>query len=107
MVNLANLGETRCAVRVSEFESIQTALSLAKKISWVWLDCFTRFPISLTEYEQLKNSGFKLCLVSPELQGRNPELEIPLFAELIEKNNMKVDAVCTKKMEIWEACIAL
>lgn len=107
LVNLANLGETRCAVRVSEFESIQTALSLAKKISWVWLDCFTRFPISLTEYEQLKNSGFKLCLVSPELQGRNPELEIPLFAELIEKNNMKDDAVCTKKMEIWEACIAL
>ena len=33
------------AVRISEFESIETALTLAGKVDWVWVDCFTHFPL--------------------------------------------------------------
>ena len=39
LVKWAKAGERRCAVRVSEFESIESALTLAGKVDWVWLDC--------------------------------------------------------------------
>ena len=58
LVKTANSGESRCAVRVSEFESVETALSLAGKIDWVWLDCFTKFPIGIAQYKALKNADF-------------------------------------------------
>ena len=34
LIKTANAGERRCAVRVSEFESVDTALSLAGRIDW-------------------------------------------------------------------------
>jgi hypothetical protein len=101
LVKTAYSGESRCAVRVSEFESIETALSLAGKIDWVWLDCFTKFPIGITEYSSLKTAGFKFCLVSPELQGRDPDVEIPEMANLLRDNEMAMDAVCTKRPDLW------
>lgn len=101
LVKTANSGETRCAVRVSEFESVDTALSLAGKIDWVWIDCFTKFPIGLAEYKVLKEAGFKLCLVSPELQGRNAESQIAEMARLLTRERMSMDAVCTKRPELW------
>ena len=45
LVKWSKLGEHRCAVRVSEFESVETALALARKVDWVWVDCFTHFPV--------------------------------------------------------------
>ncbi len=102
LVKCARSGESRCAVRVSEYESVETALSLSGLITWVWLDCFTKFPIEATEYKALKNAGFKFCLVSPELQGRNPEIEIVEMADFIKNRLMKIDAVCTKRPDLWE-----
>jgi hypothetical protein len=46
--------------------------------------------------------GFKLCLVSPELQGRNAEIEIPALVSLLSERNIKSDAVCTKRPDLWE-----
>ena len=69
LLKTALTGETRCAVRVSEYESIETALNLAGMIRWVWVDVFTSFPLDKVSYKRLKDAGFKLCLVSPELQG--------------------------------------
>ena len=60
LLKTARSGEKRCAVRVSEFECIETALSLAGVIDWVWVDCFNRFPLSKIDFEKLKNAGFKL-----------------------------------------------
>jgi len=37
LIKWSKLGERHCAVRVSEFESIETALTLAGKIDWVWI----------------------------------------------------------------------
>ena len=105
LVKWSNAGEHRCAVRVSEFETIESALTLAGKVDWVWVDCFTHFPLQYNDAQRLKNAGFKLCLVSPELQGRDAEKEIPEMAGLLNERNIKVDSVCTKRPELWENSI--
>ena len=102
LVKWAKLGERRCAVRVSEYESVETALKLAGLITWGWLDCFTRFPIDYVEYKALKDAGFKLCLVSPELQGRDAETGIEEMGVFLAQNKMVMDAVCTKRPDLWE-----
>jgi hypothetical protein len=104
LVKWANAGERRCAVRVSEFETIETALTLAGKINWVWVDCFSHFALTQDEFSQLKEAGFKLCLVSPELQGRTAESEIPLLAALLADRDIQADAICTKRPDLWEQC---
>lgn len=102
LVKWSKAGEQRCAVRVSEFESIETALTLAGKVDWVWVDCFTHFPLSEQDAKRLKEAGFKICLVSPELQGRDANAEIPLLALLLKERNILADAVCTKRPDLWE-----
>lgn len=105
LIKWSGLGENRCAVRVSEFESVETALTLAGKVDWVWVDCFTQFPIDHEEFNSLKSAGFKLCLVSPELQGRNPEAEIPAMHQLMQERNIVMDAICTKQPLLWEKLV--
>ena len=105
LVKWSKAGEHRCAVRVSEFESIETALTLAGKVDWVWVDCFTRFPLSEYDARSLKDAGFKLCLVSPELQGRDANVEIPHLVSLLKERNIAADAVCTKRTNLWEEAI--
>ncbi|MFA6985467.1 MAG: phosphatidylinositol-specific phospholipase C/glycerophosphodiester phosphodiesterase family protein [Arenimonas sp.] len=102
LVRTANRGESRCAVRVSEFESIDTALSLAGRIDWVWVDCFTRFPLDRAQAARLQQAGFKLCLVSPELQGRSATEEIPALRALLQREGIVADAVCTKEPVLWQ-----
>ena len=101
LVKTAKSGERRCAVRVSEFESIDTALTLAGKIEWVWVDCFTHFPLQTEQAAKLQQAGFKLCLVSPELQGRNPS-EIAELRQLLAERQINAEAVCTKHPELWQ-----
>ena len=98
LVRLAKKGERRLAVRVSEYESIETALSLAGKVQWVWVDCFSRIPVTPSECHALRASGFKLCLVSPELQGRSMDLDA-YRAEI----GAEMDMVCTKIPSAWSS----
>lgn len=102
LIKYSKLGEHRCAVRVSEFESIDTAMSLAGIVDWVWVDCFTYFPLDQAQTCMLKKAGFKLCLVSPELQGRPAETEIHALALWLRESGIKPDAVCTKRLDLWE-----
>jgi len=102
LVKWSKQGERRCAVRVSEFESIESALALAGKIDWVWVDCFTHFPLIGDDAKRLQSAGFKLCLVSPELQGRPAETEIPQLAALLRERSIEVEAICTKKPALWK-----
>ena len=88
------------AVRFSEFEPIEYALSFKGKVKWVWVDCFTKMPLNKENYQKLKDANFKLCLVAPELQKHKIE-RTTQFQEILEKNNIKLDAVCTKKPELW------
>lgn len=103
LVKTARGGEKRTAVRVSEFESIRTAESLAGLVDWIWLDCFTRFPVTGEDAARLRSLGFRLCLVSPELQGR-PD-EIPALRALLRRDGVDADAVCTKRPDLWEKAI--
>lgn len=104
LVCTARKGERRCAVRVSEFESIKTALTLSGMIEWIWVDCFDRFPLTRDEGLTLKDAGFKLCLVSPELQGRSTaESEIAEIRAYFLDWGISIDAVCTKYPKLWES----
>jgi hypothetical protein len=105
LIKWSKLGEHHCAVRVSEFESVETALTLAGKIDWVWVDCFTKFPLSREDAKRLQDRGFKLCLVSPELQGRPAETAISELAKLLDERQITPDAICTKKPELWKECL--
>lgn len=95
---LVQRGETRSAVRFSEYESIDTVMKLEGLVEWVWVDCFSFLPISKELYSHLKNCGFKLCLVSPELQGR-PD-DIPLYRDKLNEDGIVFDAICTKVYNI-------
>lgn len=101
LVRSVRAGERRCAVRVSEFESIDTAMALAGKIDWVWVDCFTRFPLTAEEARTLKGGGFRLCLVSPELQGRMTHGDIERMRAEVDALGIEMDAVCTKTPHLW------
>jgi hypothetical protein len=102
LVKWSKLGEIRCAVRISEFESINTALKLSRKIGWVWVDCFNHFPLNKNDALKLKDAGFKLCLVSPELHEVKADEVIKQFIVSIRENAINPDAVCTKRPDLWE-----
>jgi hypothetical protein len=95
---LVKHGEHRIAVRFSEYEPIESALALAGQVEWAWIDCFTKMPLNEESYRCLK-THFKLCAVSPELQGRSVET-IAAYAE--ELRPYPVDAVCTKRPDLWK-----
>jgi hypothetical protein len=103
LVKTYKVGESRCAVRISEFESIETVMSLAGKVEWVWVDCFTRFPLTSLDANLLKEKGeFKLCFVSPELHGRMDKEHVINFRKNIENLGIEGDAVCTKFPDLWQ-----
>lgn len=91
---LTQKGENRIAVRLSEVEPIEGVLPWLKKVKWVWVDCFTKLIVTKRMLELLKISDTKVCLVSPELQGRPEDIE-PYIHALMEQG-LAVDAVCTK-----------
>lgn len=103
MIRLLNAeGEHNIAVRFSELEPLAGAMSLAGKVAWAWIDCFSRMPLDRDSYRQLK-SAFKLCAVSPELQGR-PVDTIADYARQLAP--YPVDAVCTKRPDLWQAAMS-
>lgn len=101
---LSEKGNYNNAIRVSEYEGMDTARLMRNRAKWIWVDCFSKFPINVNDVKELKKLGYKLCLVSPDLQGR-PE-EIADYALKIKK--MEFDAVCTKRKNIkeWEHLLA-
>ena len=50
-------------------------------------------------YNHILESGFKICLVSPELQNQEYSM-IKEHKKIIDK--IDIDAVCTKKPELWK-----
>lgn len=98
----AKTGLRNAAVRVSEFESIETAISLSGLIDWVWVDIFSTFPLGPTEISRLTNAGFKICVVSPELHGRMDENLVTELKNQFALMDFIPDAVCTKFGHLWE-----
>ncbi|SFC17236.1 hypothetical protein SAMN05421780_103155 [Flexibacter flexilis DSM 6793] len=98
LIKYMKKGESKIAIRYSEYEPIELALAFAGKIEWVWVDCFSHLPLDSHTYKQLKDAGFKICLVSPELQA-HPLEWIETFKKQLD--GLEIDAVCTKKPELW------
>lgn len=94
---LVKAGERKVAVRFSEFEPVESALALAGQVDWVWVDCFSKMPLDGRTYGLLRRH-FKLCAVSPELQGRPAETIADYAKEL---SSYPLDAVCTKRPDLW------
>ncbi|ASF38500.1 hypothetical protein CEH05_04945 [Halobacillus halophilus] len=95
---LTNNDEKNVAIRFSEYEGIDTVLAMKGKAKWIWVDCFSQLPLNLALYKVLKKAGFKLCLVSPELQGRDGDLQ--QYKDYLEEEKLSVDAICTKVYNI-------
>jgi hypothetical protein len=102
LINLVRRGESRVALRVSKYELTPSAMTLSGKVNWIWLDCFEGFPLGSDEFRTLKDAGFKICLVSPELHNPSRVVkDLPSMQKTMSELNVKVDAVCTKHPELW------
>lgn len=97
LIKMVNSGEKRVALRFSEFESIQTVLALKGKADWVWVDSFSRIPLTEDNFKLLKKD-FKIVLASPELHNGNLESIQIAKAQL---KDFLIDAVCTKRPDLW------
>ena len=101
MYRLARAGNRRLAVRFSEAEPLEGCLALEGLVEWVWVDCFTRLPLTEEAYARL-HGRFRLCLVSPEIQG-HPKATIDEYRRHLQRSGMALDAVCTDFPAEWEA----
>ena len=96
-----NMGVTKVATRVSDFEDLATALKSGS--DWVWLDSFSGDWEYLKEaVPALSKNGQSTCLVSPELQRVDSAPELKTLQEMIEKNSLEITSVCTKVPRNWE-----
>lgn len=88
-------GEDRFAVRLSRFEPAEALEPFRGRCRWVWVDCFGGEPLPV---EQVRRAavGFRVCLVSPELQGAGVEA-VGRFTRLLPL----ADAICTRAPEAW------
>ncbi len=100
---LTSEGEKNIAIRFSEYEGLDTILNMKGKLKWVWVDCFTQNPLNKEIYIKLKQEGFKLCFVSPELQNQSEKLKE--YKDFFEKENIIMDMICTKSYNIdkWKS----
>ena len=101
LIKTLNSNETRCAIRFSEYEDIKTINNLKKKINWVWVDHFSKFPLNKSISNSLKKKNIKICIVSPEIVKKTSIQKLKKLKNSIQKKNIHIDAVCTKNPEIW------
>ena len=97
MVKYINKGFRKFAVRFSEYETLDFVLNFKGKVEWVWVDCFNKMPLDEKTYNILKKH-FKICLVSPELQGHSLS-RVKEFKT--QTNKFDIEAVCTKTPDLW------
>jgi hypothetical protein len=58
--NLNKINEKNIAIRLSEFESIESVELVKKMVSWVWVDSFDQFPLSKNIYDKIKTFNLKI-----------------------------------------------
>jgi NDP-sugar pyrophosphorylase family protein len=91
---LSSEGENNIAIRLSEYEGIDTVLNMKGLVKWVWVDCFNKLPLDYDTFRILKKNGFNICIVSPELQSQPEKIEV--YKKQLYENNIQVDMICTK-----------
>lgn len=86
------------ACRFSEFEPIEFYDKIKHFISWVWVDCFTLFPLSIENYNIFNCDNKKVCIVSPELQGQIDKIQT--YRNDMIQNGIIPNAICCKLYNI-------
>jgi hypothetical protein len=97
LIKTVKSGCKKVAVRFSEYEPIEFVSKFEGLAEWVWVDCFSSNILDSNNYNYLKKH-FKICIVSPELQG-HPIEWISDFKN--QFTNFEIDAVCTKEPSLW------
>ncbi len=95
---LSQKGIYNTALRFSEYEGMDTIRNMSGNAEWVWVDCFTKCPLTKENYAELKQLNYKICIVSPELQGRQDDVEE--YARELLSLGVTPDAICTKSYNI-------
>lgn len=95
-VKLTQSGEKRVAVRYSTYEPENLIKNFEGLASWIWVDCFDGI---YPPFEKLPAS-YKVCLVSPELHGKELK-DSPVLRKWLNA----ADAICTKVPEKWKNLI--
>ena len=105
--SLSKKGEKNIALRFSEYEGIDILRTMKGLVSWVWVDVFTKLPLTYEICKEIKEMGYNICLVSPELQGHVEDIEI--YAKQIIDDKLIIDAICTKSYNIakWKDLLNL
>lgn len=98
---LSKNGENNIAMRFSEFESLESIKTMIHMIKWVWVDCFTTFPLTKEIYDYFKENNINICIVSPELQGYDPE-KILEYKQYMLDNDINPDMICCKTYNIYK-----
>lgn len=98
LVKTIKSGCHKVAVRFSEYEPLEFVSKFQGLAEWVWVDCFSSNILTPAAYDYL-HRHFKICIVSPELQG-HPLVWIDDFKNAFI--GFEIDAVCTKQPELWK-----
>ena len=98
---LKNMGLTKVSIRYSEYEGLKKINKLFNSIKWLWVDNFSEIKIDKKFYAFIKKKGVKICIVSPELVKKKRVKEISKIIKYFQSNNLKIDAVCTKRPNLW------
>lgn len=98
-----------CAARISEYETVESAY--LQNTTWLWVDSFTGnwdHLVELSIQQEKISRRRKVCLVSPELQGRNfkDSNEANMLVNQIRRLRLELDAICTKFASAWEEMLA-
>ena len=98
--NKSLLENISIAIRISDLEPVDILRNI--KPEWIWLDNFSGNWDNLFKSIAKVNYELpKICLVSPELQNRTMEKEVPCIIELINRYKIEITAICTKFPEKW------
>ena len=93
-------GEKNISIRFSEKEAIETVKNFVKKVNYVWIDTFTKFPINKKNLRILNK--FHKCLVSPDRWNRPKDIK--KYKKIIFDKKIKIDYVMSSKKYVkdWE-----
>lgn len=94
-------GHRDSSARLSEFESLDSVRLISRFCRWVWVDFFNTPQVNSVGFNELRELGHKICLVSPELHGAWRETEAVALSKEIKALGLEVDAVCTKLPNLW------
>lgn len=98
---LKNKKTTKVSIRISEYEALKKKNYLFKHIKWIWVDHFNQFELDKQLYSYLKKQKVKICIVSPELINIKNTKKIILLKKILKTKKYIIDAVCTKKPNLW------